>query len=148
MWYQTGNGRSLLDARRMAQMDFMDSSAVQPAFNLPSLYCLFATVSLLYQKRKNRPGNRKRHFYPFTNHSRSEQFVIRHSNYSSFEVIPEGLEPPTDRTGICYSIQLNYGTNAHSLERGCKISKFFDCTDCFFAIRCWILDYWITGYRI
>jgi hypothetical protein len=24
-------------------------------------------------------------------------------------VTPEGLEPPTDRTGICYSIQLNYG---------------------------------------
>ncbi len=22
---------------------------------------------------------------------------------------PGGLEPPTDRTGICYSIQLNYG---------------------------------------
>ena len=26
-----------------------------------------------------------------------------------FRVTPEGLEPPTDRTGICYSIQLNYG---------------------------------------
>ncbi len=26
-------------------------------------------------------------------------------------VTPEGLEPPTDRTGICYSIQLNYGAN-------------------------------------
>lgn len=25
------------------------------------------------------------------------------------DVTPEGLEPPTDRTGICYSIQLNYG---------------------------------------
>ena len=24
-------------------------------------------------------------------------------------VTPGGLEPPTDRTGICYSIQLNYG---------------------------------------
>ncbi len=26
-----------------------------------------------------------------------------------YRVTPEGLEPPTDRTGICYSIQLNYG---------------------------------------
>gem|GEM_PF-4660495 len=25
-------------------------------------------------------------------------------------MIPEGLEPPTNRTGICHSIQLNYGT--------------------------------------
>jgi hypothetical protein len=24
-------------------------------------------------------------------------------------VTPEGLEPPTNRTGICHSIQLNYG---------------------------------------
>lgn len=25
-------------------------------------------------------------------------------------VVPEGFEPPTNRTGICHSIQLNYGT--------------------------------------
>ncbi len=24
-------------------------------------------------------------------------------------VSPEGFEPPTNRTGICHSIQLNYG---------------------------------------
>ena len=24
-------------------------------------------------------------------------------------VTPEGFEPPTNRTGICHSIQLNYG---------------------------------------
>ena len=29
--------------------------------------------------------------------------------FKMFSVTPEGLEPPTDRTGICYSIQLNYG---------------------------------------
>ena len=28
---------------------------------------------------------------------------------SGLLVTPGGLEPPTDRTGICYSIQLNYG---------------------------------------
>ena len=33
---------------------------------------------------------------------------------------PEGLEPPTDRTGICYSIQLNYG----AVFYGAKI-RFF-----------------------
>ncbi len=26
-------------------------------------------------------------------------------------VTPKGLEPPTNRTGICHSIQLNYGAN-------------------------------------
>ncbi len=30
-------------------------------------------------------------------------------SYKKGLVTPEGLEPPTDRTGICYSIQLNYG---------------------------------------
>ena len=28
---------------------------------------------------------------------------------SSHRVTPEGFEPPTNRTGICHSIQLNYG---------------------------------------
>ncbi len=27
----------------------------------------------------------------------------------AFLVSPEGFEPPTNRTGICHSIQLNYG---------------------------------------
>lgn len=35
-------------------------------------------------------------------------------------VTPEGLEPPTDRTGICYSIQLNYG----AIFGGAKIMIF------------------------
>ena len=26
-------------------------------------------------------------------------------------VTPRGFEPPTNRTGICHSIQLNYGAN-------------------------------------
>lgn len=29
-------------------------------------------------------------------------------------MIPRGFEPPTCRTGICHSIQLNYGTNTHT----------------------------------
>ena len=28
---------------------------------------------------------------------------------SNLFVTPEGFEPPTNRTGICHSIQLNYG---------------------------------------
>ncbi len=46
---------------------------------------------------------------------RRERFVVKtpdHKKTLSSEracVTPEGLEPPTDRTGICYSIQLNYG---------------------------------------
>ena len=35
----------------------------------------------------------------------NEKSLGRHTS-----VIPEGLEPPTNRTGICHSIQLNYGT--------------------------------------
>ena len=27
-------------------------------------------------------------------------------------VTPRGFEPPTNRTGICHSIQLNYGANS------------------------------------
>ena len=33
-------------------------------------------------------------------------------------VTPEGLEPPTNRTGICHSIQLNYGARAKYELRG------------------------------
>lgn len=33
--------------------------------------------------------------------------LFRH--FSICLVTPEGLEPPTNRTGICHSIQLNYG---------------------------------------
>ena len=28
-------------------------------------------------------------------------------------VTPEGFEPPTNRTGICHSIQLNYGVKEY-----------------------------------
>jgi hypothetical protein len=34
-----------------------------------------------------------------------------------FAVTPEGFEPPTNRTGICHSIQLNYG----AVNSGTKI---------------------------
>lgn len=37
-------------------------------------------------------------------------------------VIPRGFEPPTNRTGICHSIQLNYGTVNSG---GVKITGFF-----------------------
>ena len=35
-----------------------------------------------------------------------------------FIVTPEGFEPPTNRTGICHSIQLNYG----AVNSGAKIA--------------------------
>ncbi len=35
-----------------------------------------------------------------------------------FAVTPEGFEPPTNRTGICHSIQLNYG----AVNSGTKIA--------------------------
>jgi hypothetical protein len=34
-------------------------------------------------------------------------------------VTPEGFEPPTNRTGICHSIQLNYGV----VETGANVEK-------------------------
>jgi uncharacterized protein len=37
-------------------------------------------------------------------------------------VTPKGFEPPTNRTGICHSIQLNYGANF------CKDTNFKICT--------------------
>ena len=33
------------------------------------------------------------------------------SALKNLSVTPKGLEPPTNRTGICHSIQLNYGAN-------------------------------------
>jgi hypothetical protein len=42
----------------------------------------------------------------FCNHLLKHQYLLPIQNCL---VTPEGLEPPTNRTGICHSIQLNYG---------------------------------------
>gem|GEM_PF-976081 len=51
--------------------------------------------------------------------SPSQSYFVNRTSYFK-AVIPEGLEPPTDRTGICYSIQLNYGTVANYEVRSKK----------------------------
>ncbi len=55
---------------------------------------------MLYQKRKN--------LYK----------ILIYRGLNVLSAIPEGLEPPTCRTGICYSIQLNYGTKTHAFAMG------------------------------
>ena len=50
----------------------------------------------------------------FCNHLLKHQYLLPVQNCL---VTPKGLEPPTNRTGICHSIQLNYGAN-----QGAKIT--------------------------
>lgn len=38
-------------------------------------------------------------------------------------VTPRGFEPPTNRTGICHSIQLNYGARGAKLGLSCNYSE-------------------------
>ena len=42
----------------------------------------------------------------FSNHLLKHQYLLP---IQKRLVTPKGLEPPTNRTGICHSIQLNYG---------------------------------------
>gem|GEM_PF-5994418 len=44
---------------------------------------------------------------------RSAEYYRLHLTLYICPVTPKGLEPPTNRTGICHSIQLNYGANSN-----------------------------------
>ena len=49
-------------------------------------------------------------------------------------VTPGGFEPPTNRTGICHSIQLNYGANMVGKSRK-KPTAFSNKNSCCFLFR-------------
>ena len=52
----------------------------------------------------------KYRIYEKINKNGKTDFTILPFSYLTIcRVTPEGLEPPTNRTGICHSIQLNYG---------------------------------------
>lgn len=50
-----------------------------------------------------------------------KMWMISHPHKSS--VTPAGLEPTTNRTGICHSIQLNYGAKGAKIEKMALLSK-------------------------
>jgi hypothetical protein len=63
-----------------------------------------------YGKRLKKRGGLLKMLYLCCTYERKNRCkILNYSGLDDLKVTPKGLEPPTNRTGICHSIQLNYG---------------------------------------